>query len=77
MCIRLSKTIKLCQMPTLIILIFKEKMCTELKNGLTIPLQYFIIVTVYSDPAIDNMSILLCKKHITFFEHDKLNKYTY
>ena len=37
------------------------------ENGLTIPLQYFVIVTVYSKPAIGNMSILLLKKHILFF----------
>ena len=28
------------------------------ENGLTIPLQYFVIVTVYREPAIGNMSIL-------------------
>ena len=38
---------------------------------------YFVIVTVYSEPAICNMSILLLKKHIIFFKHDKLNKFTY
>ena len=32
------------------------------ENALTIPLQYFVIVTVYSEPAIGNMSILLFKK---------------
>ena len=37
-------------------------------NGLIIPLKYLIIVTVYSEPAIGNMSILLCKKHIRYFE---------
>ena len=37
------------------------------ENGLTITLQYFIIVTVYSEPAIGNMSILFCKKHIRYF----------
>ena len=51
-------------------------MRTEVK----IPLQYFIIAAVYhvySEPTIDNISILLFKKHIIFFEHDKLIKYTY
>ena len=48
------------------------------ENALTIPLQYFVIVTVYSEPAIGNMSILLFKKiHIIFFKYYKLNKYTY
>ena len=47
------------------------------ENGLTSPLQYFVIVTVYSEPAIGNMSILLFKKQLHFFLHDKLNKYTY
>ena len=37
------------------------------ENVLTIPIQYFVIVTVYSEPAIGNMSILLFKKHIIFF----------
>ena len=43
----------------LINLILKEKMRTE--NGLTIPLQYFVIFTAYSESAIGNMSILLFK----------------
>ena len=37
------------------------------ENALTIPLQYFVIVTVYSEPAIGNMSILLFKKHTILF----------
>ena len=74
MCIRLSKATKLCQMRTLMIL-KEDAYCGE--NDLTIPLQYFIIATVYSEPTIDNMSIFLFKKHIIFFEHDKLNKYKY
>ena len=48
MCIRLSKATKLCQIPMLMILIPKAKMRTE---ALTIPLQYFIVITVYSEPA--------------------------
>ena len=31
------------------------------ENGSTITLQYFVIVTVYSEPAIVNISILLLK----------------
>ena len=54
-------------MPMLINLILKEEMRTDGQNGLTIPLEYFVIVTVYSEPAIGNMSILLFKKHIIFF----------
>ena len=38
------------------------------ENGLIIPLKYLIIATAYSEPAIGNMSILLCKKYIRFFE---------
>ena len=38
------------------------------ENGLIILLNYLIIATVYSEPAIGNMSILLRKKHIRFFE---------
>ena len=38
------------------------------ENALTLPLQYFVIATVYSEPAIGNMSILLFKKHIVFFD---------
>ena len=67
MCIRLSKATKLCQIPMLMILIPKREDAYLGENGLTIPLQYFVIVTVYSKPAIGNMSILLLKKHIIFF----------
>ena len=38
------------------------------ENCLIIPVKYLIIATVYSEPAIGNMSILLCKKHIRLFE---------
>ena len=37
------------------------------ENGFTLPVQYFVIVTVYSEPAIGNMSILLFKKQLLFF----------
>ena len=47
------------------------------ENGLLVPLQYLIIVTAYSEPAIGNVSMLLCKKDICFVEHVKLNKYSY
>ena len=57
----------------LMILIPKEKMRTEVKKLW----QYHISVTVYSEPAIYNMLILFKKKHIIFFKHDNLNKYTY
>ena len=68
MVIRLSKATKLCHIPMLMILSPKEKMRTgKGENALTIPLQYFVIVTVYSELAIGNMSILLFKKHIIFF----------
>ena len=77
MCIRLSKATKLCQMPMLINLNPQREDAYWGENGLTIPLQYFVIVTAYSKTAIGNMSILLFKKHIIFFKHYKLNKYTY
>ena len=47
------------------------------ENDLTIPLQYFVIVTVYIEPAIGNISILLLKNTYYFNKHDKRNKYTY
>ena len=68
MCIRLSKATKLCQIPMLMILIRKREDTYKCENGLPIPFQYFVIVTVYSEPAIGHMSILLFKKHIIFFQ---------
>ena len=66
MCIRLSKATKLGQMPMLITSNHQREDAYWGENDLTIPLQYFVIVTVYIEPAIGNISILLFKKHILF-----------
>ena len=62
-----SKTIKLCQMPMLIIIILKKKMCTELK----VVRQYLSSTSFLSQFTVRQLLAIFqfycVKKHIIFF----------